>query len=100
MNNTNFNSLTTIKNISFDEWFNLFLEEKGLSTLVLDFKEKGNWNYMPINVIVEFLSKVPKKIQDQIKSKLVLIDFKNGDPVNFLEYIARGIIKQKGEWGS
>ena len=55
---------------------------------------------MPIGVVIEFLGKIPQKIQQKIKSKIVLIDFKNGNILDFLEYIGKGITRQKEQWRS
>lgn len=43
--------------MNFNEWFSVFLEEKGLSDIVIEFEDKNGFNYFPIGVIREYLAK-------------------------------------------
>lgn len=67
------------------------LEEKGLMDEILEFEENGVNNTMPIEVVVEFIENCPKNIVNQVNKKLSIIDFHNGDVMNFVEHLARGI---------
>lgn len=40
---------------NFNDWFNTFLEEKGLLSLVIEFENENGFNYFPIEVIPEYL---------------------------------------------
>ena len=85
--------MVKLLSMCFDEWFSIFIEEKGLSNLVIEFEDKNGWNYFPIEVIQEYLSMCPADIQEKVKSKIVKLDFCNMNVSNFLEYIAKGIAK-------
>lgn len=63
------------------------LEEKGLMDEILEFEENGVNNTMPIEVVVEFI----ENIVNQVNKKLSFIDFHNGNVMNFVEHLARGI---------
>ena len=76
---------------SFSNWFTVFLEEKGLSNLVIEFENKQGWNYFPVQVIAEFLSSCPQEIQEQIRANLTVLDFCSVDITHFLEHVAKGI---------
>ena len=75
----------------FDEWFDTFLEEKGIKDLVFEFEDNKCWNYIPIDVVIQFLSMCDEQTQQQIKTKLVELNFCNMNVAHFLEYIAKGI---------
>lgn len=69
------------------------LEEKELIDGVLEFEHSNISHIMPIEVVVEFVENSPKTIETQINSKLSIIDFKNGNILDFIEHIAKGIIQ-------
>jgi len=76
---------------SFSNWFAVFLEEKGLSNLVIEFENEQGWNYFPVQVIAEFLSSRPQEIQEEVRAKSTVLDFYNGEISHFLEHVAKGI---------
>jgi hypothetical protein len=72
------------------------LTEKGIS-LNHTFEVKsdsifGN-NYVPMEVVIEFIENLSPSIQEQIKKTLIQIDFKNGNVLHFLEYITKGMVE-------
>lgn len=74
-------------------YLNTLLEEKGISqerVLEVTGSEWGT-NFMPISVVVDFLSNLDTNTQKKVKDTFVKIDFHNGDIVDFLKYIAKGI---------
>ncbi|MBA7515042.1 hypothetical protein ES705_07080 [subsurface metagenome] len=75
----------------FNEWFQTFLEEKELSDVVFEFENNAGWNYIPIEVIQEYLSFCNEEVQNKIKIDLVKTDFCNMNILKYLEYIAKGI---------
>ena len=85
--------------LEFNEWFTVFLEEKGLSEAVVEFDDPENktWVYMSIQIIQEHLAICSPQMQAKFKSKIVELDFCNMNIVTFLEYIARGIEKMRVE---
>ena len=85
--------------LEFNEWFKVFLDEKGLSETVIEFDDhqQKTYVYMPIQVIQEYLAICSKELQQKFKSKIVELDFCNMNIATFLEFIARGIEKAREE---
>jgi len=83
--------MTTQNN--FNQWLKVFVEEKEINTgRVFEFvSENGTWNYMPLEVVLEFIKGTSKQTKAQIKENLVKIDFYNGDVYHFFEFMAKGI---------
>ena len=54
--------------------------------------DEGNIN-LTWHVVIEFICNLQSHIQADIRNKLVVIDFKNGDVFHFLNYIVDGMIK-------
>jgi len=70
-------TLITEKGRDLDEWLRV---------------DAGHINLTWHNVI-EFICNLDLKTQAEIRNKLVLIDFKNGDVFHFLNYILDGMLK-------
>ena len=87
--------------MSFREWFDTFIEEKGFNEIYRTWdlqSPNGTWNHIDNEVVFEFIQNVEDpKIQHMIKDNLVKIDFLNGDCFHFFEYIAQGIVNQYGD---
>jgi len=85
--------------LEFNEWFSIFLDEKGLSDTMIEFDDTQNhtWVQMPIQVIQEYLSFCGEEVQQKFKSKVVELDFCNMNIATFLEFIAKGIEKMRVE---
>jgi hypothetical protein len=79
------------KNAKFTKWLKIFLEEKNIP-LDTDIVIRNNYgdNFLTLGVVVEFLSKLDNNSQEKIQNKLVMIDFNNGNVINFMRYIAQG----------
>ena len=71
------------------------IEEKGrdITSDIEGFEGHINLTY---EILIEFLTNLPKDQQQQIRHKLVMIDFKNGDVFHFLHYLTEGMIKLAG----
>ena len=74
-------------------YLNTLLEEKGISQDTVLEVTGSEWgtNFMPISVVVDFVSNLDTNTQNKIKDTLVKIDFHNGDVLDFITYIAKGI---------
>lgn len=76
------------------KWIKRFLEEKGIDEE--DFIEitddQGKFHIMPIECITEFILQMPQKIQDKIKATMAMIDFKNGNIMDYMTHLAKGMI--------
>jgi hypothetical protein len=90
--------------MNFREWFDTFVEEKGLEDVyhVWDlYSPNGTWNLVDSEVVIEFIRQVEDKgTQDAIKTKLVQIDFFNGDVMDFFKYVAQGLVNMRGNYGA
>ena len=74
------------------------LEEKGISlnhTFEIESDGVFGNHHVPMEVLIEFIDSLSPTIQGQIKNKLVMIDFKNGNVLHFLEYLSKGMVQVK-----
>ena len=71
-------------------YFDRLFEEKGID-LDTPIQMEGQINFTVRNVI-EFLNNAPKSIKDKAEHNYTMIDFKNGDIMDFTKYIAKGIV--------
>lgn len=76
----------------FDRWLDTLVEEKGLDTEeVFEVDGPSGVNWIPLGVIIEHIKIAPAHEQEQIKTVLVKIDFRNGDVMHFFEHLAGAI---------
>ncbi|BBX87977.1 hypothetical protein [Mycolicibacterium aubagnense] len=77
----------------FTAWLDTFVDEKGLD-LEHRFDVEGpewGWNSIPLSVVIDTAKQTSSAEQEQIKSTLVAIDFKNGDVLHFFEHLAKAL---------
>ena len=80
--------------MSFNKWLDVFIEEKELAIgHAFEFEDGNGYNLMPLEVVIEYLKNQSNDIKNKVKSKIVEIDFLNGNVMNFFEYVAKGIPK-------
>jgi len=83
---------------SFQKWLDTFVEEKEINTeKVFEFIINDTWNYMPLEVVLEFIKKLPDNQKAKIKDTIVIIDFSNGNIYHYFEYLAKGIALHGGD---
>ena len=78
-----------------EKYLRTLLNEKGISEdYVFSFDTDDFWGHhiIPMEVVIEFIDNLDPKTQKQIKDTLVMIDFKNGDILHYLEFITRKMI--------
>lgn len=78
------------KQIDMKTYLETLLQEKGISldtVLEAEGQEYGT-NYIPMSAIVDFMNSQPLESKQRMKSKLVQIDFNNGDVMHLFQYIA------------
>lgn len=79
---------------AFQRWIERFIEEKGLDLHhEFTFEHDGNIHFITLGFLVELMIKAPKHEQEQIKHKVVYIDFKNADVMHFFNFLAGAYIK-------
>ena len=73
-------------------YFLTLLEEKGID-LDLPFEVEslhtGTPNHMTLRHVVEFISRKPASVQNVLRKKAIVIDFRNGDVLDLFRYVAR-----------
>lgn len=76
-------------------YLNTLLEEKGISQETIIEVQGDEWgtNFIPLSVVVDFLSSADSSTQATAKNHLVKIDFHNGDVMHFFTYLAKFIAK-------
>ena len=76
-------------------YLNTLLEEKGISQETVIEVQGQEWgtNFIPLSIVVDFLSNANESTQLTAKNNLVKIDFHNGDIMHFFTYIAKFIAK-------
>ena len=76
-------------------YLNTLLEEKGIDQeFILEVTNENGVNFMPVAIVVDFLSTAVPYVQEMSKQKLVEIDFHNGDVLDFFKYIAEILVNQ------
>jgi len=73
------------------KYLEALIEEKGIEGMPIEFENENGMNYMDLGVVVEFILNLPKTIQQKVRKQLVMIDFKNGDVMDFFIYMAKGM---------
>lgn len=83
--------------MKFEEWLNVFIEEKEINIAkTFEFIINETWNYLPLEVVIEFIKSLPYEQQIKIKDTIVKIDFMNGDVYHYFKYLARGMVLLEG----
>jgi hypothetical protein len=79
--------------MNFKKWLETLIEEKGLENEIFTIDYEGEFHMIEMQFLVEFLGGMDKRNQDKIKNILVMIDFKNGDVMDFMNHCARGYVE-------
>jgi hypothetical protein len=78
--------------MSFAKWLDTFVEEKGIDTeKLLEVEGPSGLNLIPVGVVIEGMKATTTAQQDAIRTKIVLIDFRNGDVLDFFQHLAKAI---------
>jgi len=77
--------------MTFTQWIDTFVAEKGLAGRMIEVEGPKGLNIMPVGVLVEAIKGARGLEKKAIKGKLVHIDFINGDVMAFFTHLARSI---------
>ena len=66
------------------------LSEKGIST-EREIELEGNFGFT-IQMVIDYVCKTPKHTQKKIRDTFVQIDFRNGDVMHYINFLANGIV--------
>lgn len=67
------------------------LEEKGLINEILEFEVDCINHTMPVEVVVEFIENIKGPVRKQIRDQFSKIDFVNGDLLDYITFLGKGI---------
>ncbi len=85
---------------TFDHWLDTFLSEKGLDLEgEFEFELDGQTHVMPYAVVIEAMHGCPASEKKGIKNMLVKIDFANGDVLDYLRHLGKGLAINQGHGG-
>ena len=79
--------------MKFDNWLDVFLEEKEIEGITFEIEHEEMIHFVEQEVLIDFIKSMPKEIKKKIKDQFVIIDFKNGDCVHYLNHLASGMVK-------
>ena len=76
-------------------YLTLLIEEKGHQLDECILEDEGHIG-LTWQMLIDFIEGQSNEIHQQIRSTLVMIDFKNGDVFHFLLHCARGMVESLG----
>ena len=75
-------------------YLNTLLSEKGIALdTMCEVDGDSGINFIPLEIIVDFMCQMSPETQAKAKTNLVKIDFHNGDVMHFVDYVAKVIAK-------
>ena len=75
-------------------YLNTWLTAKGIALdTMCEVDGDSGINFIPLEIIVDFMCKMSADTQAKAKTNLVKIDFHNGDVMHFFDYVAKVIAK-------
>ncbi len=69
-----------------------FLEEKGIdleTPITVTSLHDETENHMTVQHVVDEILRKPAAVQNVLRKKLIMIDYRNGDVLDFFKYVAR-----------
>lgn len=81
--------------MTFEKWYNAFLEEKNLPCVSWELTDNnGTFHMIDSDVVIGHIRIAHPSEQAQIKDVIVKIDFANGDVNHFFKHLAGAIINR------
>ena len=77
------------------KYFRTLLNEKGIDLQTVLEVEGKEWgvNFIPVEVVVEFMETRSIETQKKMRNNLTKIDFMDGDILHFFKYVAKFLAK-------
>lgn len=72
-----------------------FFSEKNLPSVVFQIPFQGVTHFVESEFVIELIYLAPASEQNQIYKKLVYLDFRNANILDFLKHLAKGYIHQE-----
>lgn len=80
--------------MTFSEWIEIFIDEKGIDReRMIDIDLENSFHMIPVGSVIEQLKAESDGTQAQAKDILVKIDFRNGDVMHFFGFLAEKMAK-------
>ena len=77
---------------TFNKWFDTFIAEKGIDLeQVFTIEGPSGPNHMTYQNVVDVIKQAPPHEKVGIKDTLVMIDFRNGDVLDYFRHLAQAI---------
>ena len=74
------------------QYIETLLKEKNISLDTYILENEGNFG-LTIKMLVDFIYSMPVSIKKQVENTFRKIDFLNGDVMNYINFLAKGMIK-------
>lgn len=75
-------------------YLNTLLQEKGIDQeTIIEVEGKSGMNFIPLAIVVDFISTAVPMVQEHAKNELTKIDFHNGDVMHYFKFIAGYLAK-------
>ena len=77
------------------KYLETLLEEKNISSEANLLENDGHFG-LKVKMLVDFIYSMPANIVKQIENTFRKIDFLNGDVMNYINFLAKGMVKSLG----
>lgn len=77
------------------KYLEILLEEKNISSETNLLENEGNFG-LTIQMLIDFIYSMPANIRKQVENTFRKIDFMNGDVMNYINFLAKGMLKSSG----
>jgi len=77
------------------KYLEILLEEKNISSETNLLENEGNLG-LTIQMLIDFIYSMPANIRKQVENTFRKIDFMNGDVMNYINFLAKGMVKSSG----
>jgi len=77
------------------KYLEILLEEKNISSETNLLENEGNFG-LTIQMLIDFIYSMPVNIRKQVENTFRKIDFMNGDVMNYINFLAKGMVKSSG----
>jgi len=69
------------------------VEEKNLMDITFEINQDGVFHHISMMAVITFVENSSKEVISNVNSKLSEVEFKNGDILDFIKYLALGMIQ-------
>lgn len=77
------------------KYLETLIEEKGISLESNLLEDEGNFG-LTIQMLIDFIYSTPANMKKKIEATFRKIDFLNGDVMDYVNFLAKGMVKSLG----